>query len=121
MKRNNKATDKTTLVEKVASENETILVFKPTKRLTAIEHEQLTNKLRVEEGKSGIKIVLMPFSVELTKDSNRVSDEVLNELEGLREYKESAELELEELRKLKVSTEESADVQANGVQSKEGE
>jgi len=42
-----------------------VLVFKAKRPLTEEEHKQLSEKLRFEEEKSGVKIVLMPFSCEM--------------------------------------------------------
>lgn len=42
-----------------------VLVFKASRPLTEEEHKQLSEKLRFEEEKSGVKIVLMPFSCEM--------------------------------------------------------
>jgi len=43
---------------------ETILLWKANRPLSQAEHEQLSEKLRFEQAKSGVKIVLVPFSVD---------------------------------------------------------
>jgi hypothetical protein len=44
---------------------ETILVFKVTRPVTDREFEIIETRLRNQEEKSGVKIVLMPYSVDL--------------------------------------------------------
>lgn len=55
---------KKTEVEKVKETKETI-VFKATKPLDEGEFKLLSEMIRHEEEKAGVKIVLMPYSCEL--------------------------------------------------------
>ncbi len=57
--------------EQIAS-NETIVLWKAKTPLTDTEHEQLSQKLRSEQEQSGVKIVLVPYSVdtELVEDQS---------------------------------------------------
>ncbi|MDP4158388.1 MAG: hypothetical protein Q8911_01310 [Bacillota bacterium] len=48
--------------------DETIIVFKATRPLTESEHEQLSQKVRYENEKSGVKVVLMPYTCEVGGD-----------------------------------------------------
>lgn len=64
------ATKKDKEVEKVKEieveeSKETILVFKATRPLDKGEFELLSNMVKHEEEKTGVKIVLMPYSCEL--------------------------------------------------------
>lgn len=43
---------------------ETLMVWRAAMPLSESEHEQLSNKLRFEEERSGIRIMLVPYSVE---------------------------------------------------------
>jgi len=45
---------------------ETVLLFKCTVPLNEEEHEILANKVRMEQEHSGIKIILVPYSVDPT-------------------------------------------------------
>ncbi|NTZ20929.1 hypothetical protein EXW96_26440 [Paenibacillus sp. JMULE4] len=47
---------------------ETVLIWQAKQPLSETEHEQLSNKLRFEQEKSGIKIVLVPFAVNAAVD-----------------------------------------------------
>ncbi len=46
-------------------ETDKAIVFKATKKLTMPEFELLSNMVKHEQEKTGIKIVLMPFSCEV--------------------------------------------------------
>lgn len=46
-------------------QGETVLIWKATMPLSENEHEQLSAKLRYEQEKSGVKIILVPYSVEV--------------------------------------------------------
>lgn len=52
------------LVEKV-TEKEDVIIFRAKKKLTNDEHKQLSEKVRFENEKTGLKIVLMPSSCEV--------------------------------------------------------
>jgi len=60
----NMATKKDKEVEKVKETKETI-IFKATRPLDKGEFELLSNMVKHEEEKTGVKIVLMPYSCEL--------------------------------------------------------
>ena len=45
--------------------NDEIIYFKATRGLTVEEHEALSKKLSFEEKKSGVKIVLIPFLLDV--------------------------------------------------------
>jgi hypothetical protein len=55
------------------SEKDGVVFFKVNKRLTQDEHEQLSEKIRFENKKSGLKIVLIPFSCDVA-DSGETND-----------------------------------------------
>lgn len=112
----------TDIVHKVKETSDT-LVVQAKRPLTETELEMLSNKLRFEHEATGIKIILLPYSVELKEDSegdDNISEEVLAELEELRKFKQDAEQELEELRKLKQDPEETKKANT-GADTKEGE
>ncbi|WP_375104640.1 hypothetical protein ACDZ28_10740 [Paenibacillus sp. RS8] len=44
---------------------ETVLLWKATRELSEVEHEQLSIKLKQEQEHSGIKIILVPLSVDV--------------------------------------------------------
>ncbi|MEF3313321.1 hypothetical protein PV433_31005 [Paenibacillus sp. GYB004] len=48
---------------KIEADNETVILWKATMPLSESEHEELSNKLRFEQENSGVKIVLVPYSV----------------------------------------------------------
>jgi hypothetical protein len=52
-------------VEQVAEATEKTIIFKATRPLTTEEHKQLSDKIRYENEKSGVKVVLMPYSCEV--------------------------------------------------------
>ncbi|WP_375104940.1 hypothetical protein ACDZ28_13605 [Paenibacillus sp. RS8] len=52
-------------VEASSLTGETILLWKATRELSEVEHEQLSIKLKQEQEHSGIKIVLVPLSVDV--------------------------------------------------------
>ncbi|OIJ12661.1 hypothetical protein BKP37_12730 [Anaerobacillus alkalilacustris] len=52
------------LVEKII-EKEDAIFFRATKPLSTQEHEQLSEKIRYENEKTGLDIVLVPFSCEV--------------------------------------------------------
>jgi hypothetical protein len=100
-----------------------IIVVQAKRPLTEAEHEMISNKLKLEQEATGIKIVLIPYSVELEKDSeddSKVPEEILAELEELRKFKQDADEELEELRKFKLDIEEKKQT-STGDGTKEGE
>lgn len=63
-------------IEASALTGETVLLWKATRELSAEEHEQLSNKLRLEQEHAGIKIVLVPLSVNIEVTVQTVSDPV---------------------------------------------
>lgn len=44
---------------------QSVLIFKANRPLTVQEHEELSQKLRYEEENTGLKIVLVPFSLDV--------------------------------------------------------
>lgn len=52
-------------IEVAAITGETVLLWKATRELSAEEHEQLASKVRFEQEHAGIKIVLVPLSVDV--------------------------------------------------------
>ncbi|WP_242842035.1 hypothetical protein [Ruminiclostridium cellobioparum] len=46
--------------------DQTVLIFKANRPLTVQEHEELSHKLRYEEENTGLKIVLVPFLLDVT-------------------------------------------------------
>ncbi|QNO14928.1 hypothetical protein HYG86_09150 [Alkalicella caledoniensis] len=42
-----------------------VIVWQATKPLTQKEHEHLSNKLRFEQQKTGVEIILMPYTCKL--------------------------------------------------------
>ena len=52
-------------VKEVKEDKETILVFKATRPLDKGEFELLSDMIKHEEKKTGVKIVLMPYSCDL--------------------------------------------------------
>ncbi|WP_220376450.1 hypothetical protein [Cohnella lupini] len=68
MKRSDKKTPDAVMVEGVdlsKKADQTVMIWKATRPLTDREHEQLSDRLRYESEKTGINIVLVPFSVEV--------------------------------------------------------
>ncbi|MFT9496613.1 hypothetical protein [Anaerosolibacter sp.] len=49
-----------------SKESEQVVIWKATRPLTVKEHEEISQKLRYEAEQTGLKIVLVPFSVDLT-------------------------------------------------------
>lgn len=71
MKEGEKVARKETVkAEKVKTIKEKVetLIFKPNMKLTAKEFEVLDKQVRIENEKSGVKIVLMPYSCEVVED-----------------------------------------------------
>lgn len=68
--------------------SETVLLWKATRELSAEEHEQLSVKLRQELEHSGIKIVLVPLSVDV-----EATELTAEELEALTVTEPAAEPE----------------------------
>lgn len=68
--------------------SETVLLWKATRELSAEEHEQLSIKLRQEQEHSGIKIVLVPLSVDV-----EATELTAEELEALKDAEPAAEPE----------------------------
>lgn len=63
------AKGKKSAAEKAAEEKiggETVVLWKATRPMNSAEHEQLSQKLRFESEQSGVKVVLAPFSVEVS-------------------------------------------------------
>lgn len=54
----------------------TELVVKATRALSTQEHKQISDKLRYEEEKSGLKIVLLPFTTELAEADQKLQEEL---------------------------------------------
>ena len=50
----------------VAAQTDTVILFKVNKALTDCEYEALEARVRAEQAKSGLKIVLAPFVVDAT-------------------------------------------------------
>lgn len=46
-----------------------VIFMKAIRQLTVNEHKDLSDKLRYEEENTGLKIVLVPFSLELTESN----------------------------------------------------
>jgi hypothetical protein len=59
------AKKKTSEAEVVKETEAKTIIFKATRPLTEEEHKQLSNKIRYENEKSGVKVVLMPYSCEV--------------------------------------------------------
>lgn len=57
--------EKTITVDTENNHGEMILVFKALRPMDEGEHIQLSDKVRYENEKSGVKAVLMPFSCEV--------------------------------------------------------
>lgn len=55
--------------------DETVLVFRPRIPLTEEQHKQLAEKIRFESDRTGVKIVLMPYSCELIQNSHKAGDQ----------------------------------------------
>lgn len=47
--------------------DQTVIVWKATRPMSEREHESLSNKLRFEEKRTGMNIILVPYSVEASK------------------------------------------------------
>lgn len=64
------ARKETVKAEKVKTIKEKVetLIFKPNTKLTAKEFEVLDEQVRIANEKSGVKIVLMPYSCEVVED-----------------------------------------------------
>ncbi|AIQ26956.1 hypothetical protein P40081_01080 [Paenibacillus sp. FSL P4-0081] len=69
--------------------SETVLLWKATRELSAEEHEQLSIKLRQEQEHAGIKIVLVPLSVDA-----EVTEQTADELAAEATTEPAAEPEL---------------------------
>lgn len=69
--------------------SETVLLWKATRELSAEEHEQLSIKLRKEQEHSGIKIVLVPLSVDV-----EATELTAEELEALTDAEPAEDPEL---------------------------
>jgi hypothetical protein len=78
MPKNGKSNSKVQQIDKIENGNETILVFRALKALTDVEHEQLSGKIRFEEERSGVKIVLMPYSCDFESGLENEGIEQLN-------------------------------------------
>lgn len=59
-----------------ATGTDSIVLWKATRPLTQDEHEQLSQKLRHEQEQSGVKVILVPFSVEVEIKQDEVDDEI---------------------------------------------
>ncbi|NOW07851.1 hypothetical protein [Clostridium beijerinckii] len=51
---------------KEIKKDETVIYFKAIKPLTTQEHENLHEKIEIEMKKTGLKIILVPFLVEIS-------------------------------------------------------
>lgn len=63
------AKGKKSAAEKAAEEKiggETVVLWKATRPMNSAEHEQLSQKLRFESEQCGVKVVLVPFSVDVS-------------------------------------------------------
>lgn len=49
----------------IVAQTETVIVFRATRPLIDCEYEELEKRVRLENQKSGLKIVLAPFSVDV--------------------------------------------------------
>lgn len=52
--------------------DEIAIYFKANRPLTTHEHKNLHEKIEIEMKKSGLKIILVPFLVDLADDDNKV-------------------------------------------------
>lgn len=70
MEEGEKVAKETVKAEKVKTIKEKVetLIFKPNTKLTAKEFEVLDEQVRIANEKSGVKIVLMPYSCEVVED-----------------------------------------------------
>lgn len=70
--------------EETIGEGSAIMLWKAKGPLSDVEHEQLAQKLQMEHERSGIKIVLVPFSVdaEITHEPNEDKKEVQAAADG---------------------------------------
>ncbi|WP_207383535.1 hypothetical protein [Paenibacillus solani] len=71
--------------EEVKVGEEVLVIWKANRPLSITEHEQLSEKIRFESEHSGARIVLAPFSVEVSVD---VQNTVKNAPEGSRKVTE---------------------------------
>lgn len=61
-------------VEKVSEVNmasdgeQRLVIWKATRPLKKAEHEAISDRLRFEQGKTGVNIILMPYTCELNVD-----------------------------------------------------
>ncbi|MGG1673316.1 hypothetical protein ACIFOE_22295 [Paenibacillus sp. NRS-1783] len=67
--------------------NETVVLWKAPRPLSNDEHEQLATKLRLEQEHSDVKIVLVPYSVDVEIQSaadvpEKTTDNSLNDETG---------------------------------------
>jgi len=63
-----KNTTENTVIEEAAEikKDNTIIYFKANRPLTTQEHQSLHEKIEIEMKKSGLKVVLVPFLVDLS-------------------------------------------------------
>lgn len=54
-----------------SSPDQSVLLFKANRPLTVQEHEELSQKLRHEEENTGLKIVLVPFSLDVVDGEDK--------------------------------------------------
>ena len=52
-------------VTKVAETKDTTIIFKINRPVSGLEHESISKKIRAEEERSGVKIVLIPYTCDL--------------------------------------------------------
>ena len=64
-------------VVKKEVKKDTVIVFKASRPLSKKEHDQLSEKVRSESEKSGVKAILMPYSCEISAD---VIDDVIDDV-----------------------------------------
>lgn len=71
-------TKKTTKKVTKVKETDEFIIFKANRALMEDEFELLSNMVKSEELKTGLKIVLMPYSceVEVSEDGNEVVEDV---------------------------------------------
>jgi hypothetical protein len=56
--------EKADLIGQVSIRPDQVMIWKAKRQMTEVEHKQLSEKLRIEEAETGVKIMLVPFSCE---------------------------------------------------------
>jgi hypothetical protein len=54
-----------------AGGDQTVLVFRATRPLMDAEHASVLKRLRAEEERTGVKVILVPYSVEMKEDGKK--------------------------------------------------